>query len=627
MPNLIPDGSVDFSLGQNSWNAPDRIQENQYARGVNLSNRGGTLKSRPGFHEQDLTFEGEPFVNQFGRQISLEQIFIQGKFQAMIPWFVSPDYYLIIVISGLIFRVNVTTRNVILLSRDIRVNQYYQRVNWSYAGEYLVIFDFPDYPVIISSTDVFRSDPDNMVGGALEPQVPISTIGTYNQNRLFVANAGNQYTAGDPVGNLVTPEAPITFTESLVPGAPFFNQILTLPTEEAVTPITAMGFIQQLDASTGIGPMFISTADKVYFAQTNQPRAEWEQGQFAGLLLSNTGIAGPRAVTNVNSDLIFISQNADIHALSSARNEAQTWGNVPISREVGNYLKQGDRRLYQYAVMGYFDNRVYATAYPYRTQALDRNMVAIPEVAFAGMVVLEIDNLASLLSEGTPTWSGVWTGVRPLGFATLRDRAFIMSKDGGRNALYEVQRDEGTLGRYDIVRGNKRKIKSIIYTKEYSFQDAFALKREHTLNLHLEELRGCTKVSIDRKPSHSAYFLRYRDWKFNAKTCNQGLPDGAGWNGYAAQTFRHIIFGDPVENGCNPITKNAYDTFTQIQYRFTIEADYWVFKEFRILARQMEFKEDQEEFACPDTPGQFLPRQCEPDWQIPQETLEDGCTS
>ena len=77
------------------------------------------------------------------------------------------------------------------------------RINWSPAGKYLVIFDFPAYPVIIEGLLARRADPALL-------EIPRSVLGTYNQNRLFIANAGNEFTAGDPAA-YTFPTGPISF--------------------------------------------------------------------------------------------------------------------------------------------------------------------------------------------------------------------------------------------------------------------------------------------------------------------------------------------------------------------------------------------------------------------------------
>lgn len=624
--NNLQDGTGDFSLGQDSWHSPNQIRKNQYASGVNLSSRGGVLSLREGFHQLEMTFEDRLIVNKYGHFISIKEIWEGGKFQALIPFYKVSESLLITIISGFIFKTNIHTNQTFLVSETITVNQYVPRINWSFAGSQIVIFDYPDYPIVISDTRIFRCDPNHLVNGQLQPQVPISSLGTFNENRLFVANAGAEFTASDAVGNLATPEAPITFAEVFTPSSPFYRQFFSLPTEEALYPIVAMGFIQQLDSNTGVGPMFVATNKKFYFFLTNQPRDQWGQSGFGGTLLSNAGLAGSRSFVNVNSDLVFLSSDGQVHAISTARNEVMRWGNVPISREVNNFLIFHDSSLKQYATLGYFDNRIFITANPYRVPCLDRNRQPVSDYAHGGLVVLETENIASLLAEGTPTWTGLWTGINPMDMTIVDERFFVISKDGdstigGINTIYEINKDVQFKPRktqYDIVRKNKRQIRSRVYTRSYNFDQPFTQKRLQTIVLHMEDLGGKVKIEVDYKPTHSTEWLRYGAWEHDCPTFTCDIPADALINGIALQQIEQIIFGDPEQTGFNPLNDDEYATFRAVQLRLTIEGEYWSLNNLKISAEPREFLERADTAPLKTV---IIGEQCNTDWNIPEESL------
>jgi len=614
--NILTDGTADWSLGQDAWHSPDRIAPNQYWKGINVSTRGGFLSPRARYCQLQLTFEDKRITTSYGYSRTIADIWTAGKFQAFIYYNQLPDEYLITVVCGLIYRTNIRNGKTILMSEDIKVNQYRPRINWSYAAGSIVIFDFPNYPVIITGDDVMRSDPNNVINGFSQPQVPISTMGTYNQNRLFVANEGTEFTAGDPVGNLLTPEAPLTFTEVLTPSSPFYRQFFTLDTFNNAPTITAMGFIQQLDSNTGIGPMFVSTEDNLFFYNTNQPRDAWTQGQFGGLLLANAGVIGPRAIVNVNSDLLFLSAQGKVHALSAARAESKRWGNVPISREVEVFLRTPEHRINSYATLGYFNNRIYISANPYRIGALDREARPVSDYAFGGFVVMELDNLSSFLSEGSPTWSGLWTGINPMDIINTRDKCFVISKDYEvANAIYEITDDIDT----DIAYGLKRQVRSVVYTKEYEFENPFTQKREHNLVLQTKNLAGKIKIIIERKPSHSSKFLLWDTWEYEAPIEACDIPCDEFLKGLANHELKEIIFGDAEEQGCSPITGDVYNTFLKNQLRIIIQGDYWELDHVKFSARLVEFLERPTKVVCGKLPVQYIEAPCDSavDWAIP----------
>lgn len=613
--DYVEDGISDFSGGQDAYHRPDRILPNQFTKAVNVTTKGGVLSPRPGFWQQELNFMGDPIENDFGRKRTLHDIWTTGVFQAAIP---VPDKttYLITVVNGLIFKTNTQTLTTVLLSKTIKANPYSIRLNWSYAGEWIVIFDFPAYPIYIKGDKVSRADPNFKVNGQDQPQAPVCAIGSYNSNRLIIANAGSDFTAGDPVGSLLTPDAPVTFTEVLEPSAPYFNQFFSLPTDEAIQPITAMGFIQQLDTNVGIGPLFIATRQAIYYFHVEQPRPQW-QGAFGALLLHNTGIAGQRAFVNVNSDLLFLNADGKIHSLSTARNEARRWGNISISREVDNYLHAHDPALYQMAALEVFDNRIFVTANPYRVQALDINEQPVTDVAHGGFVVLEIEELASFLQQGTPTWAGLWTGVSPMDVVEVAGRCYVISKDGGGNALYEIRKDE----RYDMVRKRKRDVRSILYTRQFEFQSDYLMKREHTITTHLQDMEGKIKLKIERKPQHAYSFLEYAEMEYDAIESLETVPEDPFLYGLAPHQIREFVFGDSTEEGCNPVNNDLYNTYQGIQLRITIEGTYWVIQDIKLKARVIPYEEKAGDNTCGGLNVEPVPLQVEPDWLLPEETL------
>lgn len=623
MSDFTKDGTFDWSMGQDAWHDPNKLQANQYAAGVNVSPRGGRLAPRPAFHQVPLRFEQKTLGTVYGYLRHIKDVWEAGKFQALIPFDAGSDQYLIVVICGLIFKTNINTWTTVLLSDDIKLDQYQPRINWSYAGQAIVIYDYPDYPVIveIEAGKVYRSDPEHKVNGELQPQVPIARMGTYNQNRLVIANDGTEFTAGDPVGNLLTPEAPLTFTEIFTPSSPYVNQFFSLPTEEAISHISAMGFIQQLDSSTGIGPLFIGTEKKVAFFRTDTARDQWSKQQFGGVVLANVGIAGPRAFVNVNSDLVFLSAEGNVHSFTNARNQAKQWGNVPISREVKNYLKFNDATLAQFACLGAVGNRVLISANPYRVQALDRSGRPVTDYAHGGFVALDIDPMSSFLMEGTPIWDGLWTGVNPMDICTVGKRCFIMSKDGcggsGYNALYELREDS----QHDIVRGHERQIRAIVYTKSYTFNDDFAQKREHTLTFHLHDLEGPVYFKVERKPSHSDEFNLWGEWRHEAPNSTEEMPLEELLNGFAKHQLKQIIFGDPVEDRASEINDDLFNTFRALQLRITIQADAWSLDHAKVEVRLVPFLERQEAENCETLRKVSIPKQPEPDWLIPEISL------
>jgi hypothetical protein len=229
---------------------------------------------------------------------------------------------------------------------------------------------------------------------------------------------------------------------------------------------------------------------------------------------------------------------------------------------------------------------------------------------------MDLANISSFLSEGTPTWTGLWTGVNPMDFVTTPSRSFIISKDGrGVNAIYEVREDQT----FDTAYNTKRQVRSVVYTKEYDFKDAFIQKREHTLTFQFKNLGGNFKLRVERKPAHSSAFILWDEWEYKAPVETCEIPPDEFLNGVTYHQIKELIFGDAQEAGCSPITDDEYDTFTKSQLRIILEGEFWELDHLQFAARIVEYLERPNKLSCDNLPVQLIPLPCddEVDWRVP----------
>ena len=611
--NQLADGSTNFLGGQDASNAPSEIPPNTYAAGINVSVQQGKPRPRWGMQTRDLLTPIEGGIKTPTLTTTpFEDILFSGKFQGAIPYSIGQEFFQVVIVSGCIFMVNQTTFKVtpIEIKKGGRLDPTATRVYWSPAGRFLVIFDFPARPVIVEGMTARRADPE-------KNEVPVSVLGAYNQNRLFIANAGNEFTAGDPAGSLAAPDAPITFNEVIEANTGFTDQIFQLSTNYNNDPITAMAFLQQADTGTGIGTFLVATRRAVYAYLTQQPRTEWKPGQFGSNFIYNTGIAGQQAFTNVMSDLYFISPDGQLRTASMSREEQGRWSKIPISREVQNWLIYRDRNLTQYVNLVYFKNKILVTANPYRTGARDTQMNPVTDLAFGGMVVLELDNISKLGQTGQPAWAGLWTGARPMQLLENDDRLFMWAKEGERNQLYEVRPDL-TL---DLIHGRERYIRSRIYTRQYVFENPFQNKEIHSMDVNINELEGDLKLDVKYRNSETPEFQDWRTFEHVAPYRTCGIPEGDILNGFGRQGFSQLVLGDPdpSNQNCNPVTRLLSKCFRKLQLMITITARHWELQEFRIKA--VARPQAEIDNLCQKFPEKALPSGCNDDWSIPENTL------
>lgn len=602
---LAVDGAVTFIAGQDASKSPHEVSEAGYFSGVNVSTQKGVLRPRYGMVKHGkLKFPsgGVTLPNTTVRPY--REFFHTGKYQGQAAYSVGSDYYLVVLISGQIFFIDIETLEVQHIPIEgEQLNPVAARLNKSPAGKYLVIFDFPSYPVIIEGSTARRADPK-------KEEVPVSNLGGYNQNRLIITNIGNEFTAGDPVGSSAAPDAPITFQEFLTPGTAAFGQVFQLNTNYNNDPITAVGFLQVTDTSTGIGPLLVATKEAIYSYQTQLPRDQWTAGQFGSILSYNAGIVGPRAIENINSDVFFISADGQVRSLAMSREEQGKWSKTPISREVQNWLLVNDVDLLKHAFLTYFDNKVFIGANPYRAEAVGLAGEKLTDYAFAGFAVLELDNIATLTKEAPPVWAGLWTGCRPMDMTVVNGRAFVVSKDGNlSNELYEIRPDLS----YDVDGTAVRRIRSKLYTKDYDFKGPYQDKYLQSLDLSLQSVKGDFSVDVAFKPDHGDTFTHWSTFKHKAPWRLDKKPF-IGLNGLVGHSFMNVNIGSPPKNLCNPVTGQLLTTFREIQLEIVLQGIYWELRGFRIKANVDVQSENITK--CRPMKEVPVPEPCSDDWDV-----------
>lgn len=607
-PQALEDGTLDFSGGQDASAAPDKIADTCVAGGINTSFQNRIITPRSGFNQLQLTLPGGGVLDQKLKLHDYSTIFQSGRFQALIPYSIGAEFFTIAVISGIIFLINQATYqvSVIEIADGSHIDENHPRVNWSAADRFLVIFDYPARPVIIEGTFASRADPARY-------EVPISTLGAYNQNRLFIANNGNAFTGGDPVGNLATPDAPITFEEVLAPASAYLDQVFSVTSNYANSPITAMALLQYTDTSTGIGPLLVATNREIYSYETQNPRTNWEAGSFGRNFIANNGIAGSKAFVNVNSDLFYVSQDGQLRAASMSRDEQKKWSKTPLSREVRNWLKYWDKTLIPYAVLGYFDNKIMVSANPYRVPSYGMFGNYITDVAYGGLVAIELDNVSKLAQDSPPVWAGLWTGIHPTAIITNNDRCFIASKDNSFiNHIYEVTPELNI----DTANGMERQIRSVVYTRGYDCKNQFQDKQLQNADLPFRNIQGDFSIDLSYKPAHAERFVPWKSFKHKAPVRFCGAPDQCQARGLLGHSFRRLVFGAPPPTVCNPVTREQYTAFRSVQLKLIISGRYWELPGIKV--RALPIPDNNLENVCQDYPDAEVCGDCDTDWIIPE---------
>ena len=599
-------GSATFYMGQNASKLPNQIDDSNYYKGINVTTKGGYLSPRSGYVQTKFTLEDEDayFTDNNGRKIKYKEVFEKGKFQGACSYYTEMGERIVCVYSGLIFILNPKTKKAQYVEidkednefkqignkyepRTQRLNQYVSRVNFSNAGEYLIIFDYPDRPIILDGYHAYRS-PTGQTDTLGDPvyYVPATVMGCYNSNRLFVADNSNSFTAGDPVGSLVAPKAPLTFNEVYQEAGEYQGQVFSLGSVSKHSPITAMGFLQVTDTSVGVGPMFVATKDTIYSYKTNYARAQWTGGNeaFGTMLLYNAGIIGPKAVDNLNSDIIFMSGDGHVRTLTVSKEYTQAWENSPMDLDVFDWVYTDRPDLSYLTVVKAFANKVFITVKPVVTEATDLWGNSTYDYAFKGMVVLELDSTSSLTNKSAPVWAGIWTGISVQDLVVSNDELFMFTKDPQyRNQIYRLDPELS----YDVFNNEKRYIKSRIYTKQYGCESYFQDKKERNVFLGLQALKGNITLDVSRSNDYGKFAL-WKHWGYVAPVCSREYPESL-----REHYFREISLGSPEETICNEVNGEYGDVYRGVQFKIDISGEYWRLENILVVSDKMSTNYDE----------------------------------
>jgi len=277
------------------------------------------------------------------------------------------------------------------------------KVWMSQAEKWLIVNDGQSVPLFFDGASTRRS----VLVGA-NPELPIARMSTYWMGRVWQAGPdGRTFLAGDAVGGasgtaaLQFRDAVLHVTENTYLAT---NKVFYVP--GSVGDITAIRGVPTLDSSLGQGPVQILTPSVVFSCNAPTLTADWATVTNPILTVSQveSGGLGQESTVLANGDLIYRSRDG-IRSLILGRREFNTWGNVPMSREVSAVLDKDDPALLAYSTAVVFDNRLLMSASPVFTQH---------GVLHRGWVALNFDLISSLRGKAPSVYDGVQTGIEVL---------------------------------------------------------------------------------------------------------------------------------------------------------------------------------------------------------------------
>lgn len=429
IPGAKYDGFNVVRRGIDSGTQPQFLPSDQLSFAVNVTMRGGSPHTRPGFDKKTLSFGNE----------EVQEAFEDGLFQGAGTYvWASVDTddrsLLLVSISGRIYSIDVSSMSVTDLTLAGDPNSAILPHSWFEQGEmFSFIQNGQELCLIFDGSALRRAVP-------AKREVPVGKQMCYALGRLTVVLPDSRsFVVGNIVGSTEGGTAAYNFRDSIISFTE--NEYLNGGgVFTAGSRITAVKEVASLDSTLNQGPVQIFTVNGAYSANYPFLREAWFETQYplvTGSLLSR-GALSQESTININNDLWFRSYDG-IRSLRLARRQFDSWGDMPLSHEVERILVQDQTDLLNRSSAILFDNRLLMTCSPY--------YLGTRGIPHRGLVALDFEEASALLGDGSPSYDGLWTGLQIFQLLTLevngQERAFAFALDPeSKISLYEITKTD-----------------------------------------------------------------------------------------------------------------------------------------------------------------------------------------
>lgn len=443
-----------------------------------------------------------------------------------------------------------------------------------YAGQYIVtaLTSLTNFAVTYMT---YGAPPGTQVKGAtlvpaswyhLGTELPPGRMGTYGLGRNWLSLVdGKQFLASDLVGgssgtvanNFRDAALQITENTYLSGGGNF-----TVP--GSIGDIRAMRFATTLDKSLGQGALQVFTPTVVFSCDAPTDRSTWQTVTnpiVTESLIGNGGL-GQNSTIGWNGDTIFRSVDG-MRSLILARRDFDTWGNVPISREVERPIDDDDDTLLAYGSAITFDNRLLMTCVP---------KASTQGVFHQAIIALNADPNSSLAGKSASVYDGIWTGLNVLqlvkGQFSEVERAFAFGLNTTLNKieLYEILKSKA--GKFD--NGNVRirwdaETAALLYNVKGKGPFDFCQLIDGEMSV--DSVVGQVDFEVFYKPDSYPCWIPWRKWSVCSKRVDPDQPVTAN---YQPGFYPRMGFGEPDPKLCDGFTSRPFREAYFFELKFVI---------------------------------------------------------
>lgn len=392
-------------------------------------------------------------------------------------------------------------------------------------------------------------------------ELPPGRMGVYGMGRNWIAlTDGFSFMAGDIVGGPSGSET-FDFRDSVLKSTE--NTYLAgggnfrVPSGNGQ--ISAMRFSTTLDVALGQGPLQVFTPYGSFSCNAPVDRTIWQTITNPILTESLIGYGGEgQASTQVaNGDILFRGIDG-IRSLILARRDFDTWGNVPISREMDRIVSQDNANLLPFASATQFQNRFLMSSIPTTGQL---------GTYHKGLMVMNFDPISSLRGKSASIYDGLWTGLNVFQMVTgifngtLRCFAFCYNSFDNEIELWEILQQSDS-NRFD--NGNQ----PITWSFETAslFQNVKGKGQFDQIELldgevWFRDIRGVVHFQSWYRSSFSQCWIPWKEFDLCGNNLDASKP---------AQERTRIGLGVPDIKDCDPTTNRPYRIGENFQFRFQI---------------------------------------------------------
>ena len=571
-PYEARDGFGPMSKGMHSGLDPMYLDSfGQYAYGVNVTTRGGTLKTRPGF-------------------VDLGSVGSGSNFQGAKEYLLDESDHVAFCIDGVVYVRNGET-GVVTEITGHTLSETVQNVYFTQVYRWMVVQDGVSRPLVIEESGgaFSRVARDAVVDGPVPAtrQAPwialsVGTIGAYTHGRYHFVPAkvpqelpalttatdddGEYYNNADAIPTASDESGKACFVSSdiLDPLSPMSVFRMTehrgldeggsyaLPAELGF--VHGMGGMRGAATGTGVGSLFVFGSRGVSAFEVSAPRSavvagkSWKDIAFSQTAFYGAGTYSPFSIVNVTDDLWYVDTSKHLRSVTYDRSQLSSEGysapamfNITKSFECQRWVDRTSDAYRPYISAANAANRLHWTLC---------DGLAVGSLDFA-------QTYTATPSELPVLHEGIWTGFLFLRVLSLNGslHVFVRPKAGGDVRLLRADPDAHTdPNDTDIESFIVTKLYAGIYNEVHTFSER---KKLSYVELQLSGVTRTTTIRVEYRPSH------YTGWaELGSYTIN--VP--AGTSGQARSRIKFAV-NPATASGCNSAIKEALHVGHAFQFR------------------------------------------------------------